>query len=204
MYLSKDEFRAVRELLYDSRFRIDDTFYYGRWEQLLHLPSEDEALAQAVNVVEEPEEPEEPKVRFPDTFICPDNHIHCVAAKEILSNTQRRKKSWEYQIIPEPPIVKLRDEVVARAGEADEELHVDTGEEELHEDIEDEREAEYEGGDDDQESQATSLSFDQWEQRNAELLNQDVLNIRNLMSRCFLEAIALKLEHFAHQFPLFA
>eukprot|EP00971_Amphidinium_carterae_P301051 5981730-Amphidinium_carterae.1 len=129
MYLSKDQFRAVRELLYDARLRIDETFYYGRWEQLFQLPSEDDALAQAVNVTEEPEQSEEPEERFPDTF-------------------KRKKKSWEYQIVLEPPIIKLRNDVVARAGEADEELHVDEGEEELQED---EREAEYEERDDDQE-----------------------------------------------------
>eukprot|EP00971_Amphidinium_carterae_P297586 5912359-Amphidinium_carterae.1 len=168
--MSKDQFRAVRELLYDARLRIDETFYYGRWEQLLQLPSEDDALAQSVNVTEEPEQLEEPEERFPDTFIYPNHHIHCVAAKEILTNTQRKKKSWEYQMVLEPPIIKLRDDVVARAGEADEELHVDAGEEELQED---EREAEYEEREDDQESQATSLSFDQWELQNAELLNQD-------------------------------
>eukprot|EP00971_Amphidinium_carterae_P285656 5671740-Amphidinium_carterae.1 len=73
------------------------------------------------------------------------------------------KKSWEYKIIPEPPIIKLREEYLARAREAEEELHVVEGEEELQDE---EREAEHD--EEDQDSQATSLSFDQWEQRNAE------------------------------------
>eukprot|EP00971_Amphidinium_carterae_P026758 527807-Amphidinium_carterae.1 len=142
MYLSKDQFKAVRELLYDSRLRLDETFYYGRWEQLLPLPSEDDAIAQASNV--QPEEPEEPEERFPDTFIYPDNHIHSVSAKEILANTQRNKKDWEYKIISEPPIIKVREEYLARVGEADEELHVEEGEEVLQDD---DREAEYEEDD---------------------------------------------------------
>eukprot|EP00971_Amphidinium_carterae_P209896 4163415-Amphidinium_carterae.2 len=61
-------------------------------KQLLQLPSEDDALAQAVNVTEEPKQLEEPEERFPNTFIYPNNHIHCVAAKKILTNTQRKRR----------------------------------------------------------------------------------------------------------------
>eukprot|EP00971_Amphidinium_carterae_P253676 5036058-Amphidinium_carterae.2 len=107
MYLSKDQFRAVRSLLYDSRLKLDETFYNGRWEQLLDLPSEDEAIGQAMNVQEEPDE------KYPELWIYPENCIHCRAAKEILANTQREKKDWEYSIVPEWPIIKLREEVVA-------------------------------------------------------------------------------------------
>eukprot|EP00971_Amphidinium_carterae_P127912 2533433-Amphidinium_carterae.1 len=43
MYLSKDQFRAVRSLLQESRNRLDEMFYYGRWETLLGLVPEEEA-----------------------------------------------------------------------------------------------------------------------------------------------------------------
>eukprot|EP00971_Amphidinium_carterae_P297427 5908835-Amphidinium_carterae.1 len=43
MYLSKDQFRAVRSLLQESRNRLDEMFYYGRCKTLLGLVPEEEA-----------------------------------------------------------------------------------------------------------------------------------------------------------------
>eukprot|EP00971_Amphidinium_carterae_P044020 866045-Amphidinium_carterae.1 len=143
MYLSKDQFRAVRSLLQEPRHRLDEMFYYGRWEGLLGLVPEEEAHRALLEDVADP-----PPGLVQDEDQVPQGH-----------------------------------QVMARAGEEDVsyvDLFYEGDEDPVNLDVQevqevqegDEREAEYDEQDDNA-SQATSLSFDQWEQQNADALNPD-------------------------------
>eukprot|EP00971_Amphidinium_carterae_P037761 742739-Amphidinium_carterae.1 len=44
MYVSKDQVKAIRVLIREAWMKLDVLFYYGRWETLLNLDTEEDAL----------------------------------------------------------------------------------------------------------------------------------------------------------------
>eukprot|EP00971_Amphidinium_carterae_P336159 6472363-Amphidinium_carterae.1 len=138
MYLSKDQFRAVRSLLQESRHRLDEQFYYGPWEGLLKIDTEEDAYRAVLDV----------PVR-PPGFEEENNQV--IEACHTLSNSVTAQEEKEL--------------CTAMAGDTDDASYVD-----LFVENQDGREAEYEQDEDDDASQATPMSFEQWEQRNADAL----------------------------------
>eukprot|EP00971_Amphidinium_carterae_P074973 1481625-Amphidinium_carterae.1 len=43
MYVSKDQVKAIRKLLREAWLKLDVLFYYGRWEALLNINTEEAA-----------------------------------------------------------------------------------------------------------------------------------------------------------------
>eukprot|EP00971_Amphidinium_carterae_P187566 3722561-Amphidinium_carterae.1 len=44
MYVSKEQVKAIRKLLLEAWLKLDVVFYYGRWEALLNIDTEADAL----------------------------------------------------------------------------------------------------------------------------------------------------------------
>eukprot|EP00971_Amphidinium_carterae_P092999 1841116-Amphidinium_carterae.1 len=169
-------------------------FYYGRWEALLDIHTEEDAHRALKDRVDPPPGYEDVFEGY-ETYKFDEQVAHSRTAMEILAATQKDKRIWQYAIIPPVPhrstagradasesnelpanTAVIPELGAAMAGEAEEVTYVDLF---MDDTARENQEAEYENYDDDDDddddngSQATDMSFDQWEQRNAEALNSD-------------------------------
>eukprot|EP00971_Amphidinium_carterae_P028269 556710-Amphidinium_carterae.1 len=156
MYLSKDQVSAVRKLMKEAWLKLDTTFYYGRWEALLNIDAEEDAH-KALLLRLDPPGYEDLRDNIEDNNNIVDEHAAQSRTAAILPTKL-------------PDKTTIQEVGTAMAGEAEDASYVDLFMDDV---AREDQEAEYENHDDDDASQATDMSFDQWEQRNAEALNSD-------------------------------